>query len=217
MVNNERSRGSSSSGAGPRGKVGKLIDRHGLDDIGDELVDAWTSETDERESLRELAKRFNEALLARALEDATGSTLDGEATNFYRLLTSEEVTSGTRIEARNRLEARGVDVNTLEDEFVSRQSIHTYLTKERNVAYATDDKSDETRVEDRVQTVQRLKNRLVAVAEQTLSELATSGPVSTGKSRVVVLVRVQCEDCGVQHPFTEFVRNGGCQCSTEQN
>lgn len=215
MVNNEESGGDGGSGAGPRGKVGKLIDRYGLDGIGDELVEAWTSETDERESLRELAKRFNEALLARALEDATGSTLEGEAANFYRLLTSEEVTSGTRIEARNRLEERGVDVDTLEDDFVSRQSIHTYLTKERNVAYATDDESDETRVEDRVQTVQRLKNRLVAVAEQTLSELATSGLISTEKSRAVVLVRVQCEDCGVQYPFTEFVRNGGCQCSTE--
>lgn len=217
MTDHDQTTGDGGSGAGPRGKVATLIDEYGLTGIGDKLVDAWTTDTDERKSLRELANDFNEELLAEALRNSAAQTLDGEATNFYRLLTSDDVSSGTRIEAENRLEEHGVDVSQLRDDFVSRQAVHTYLTKERDASYAATDETDEERIESRLQTVQRLKSRLVAVAEQTLSELTTAGLVSVGNPQVIVLVRVQCGDCGVQYPFSELVRTGSCQCPADTN
>ena len=215
MGNHEQTTGDGGSGAGPRGKVATLIDEYDLTGVGDELVKAWTMDTDDRKSLRELADDFNVALLGRALQNSSAQTLDGEAANIYRLLTSDEVTSGTRIEAENRLEDDGIDVDRIRDDFVTRQAIHTYLTSDRDASYSSSDPSSEERLENGLQTVQRLKSRLAAVAEQTLSELVDSGLVAVGNSQIVVLVRVQCEYCGVQYPFTEFIRSGGCDCSTE--
>lgn len=51
-----------------RGKVAKLIDRHDLDSIGDELEAQWTRASEDRKSLRELADVFNRRLLGRHLK-----------------------------------------------------------------------------------------------------------------------------------------------------
>lgn len=204
--------GTSASETPSKSKVVRLIQQYDLIDIGEELEHRWTSQTGDRSSLRELADYFNETLLERALQQNTTNTLDGEAANYYRLLTEDEITSGTQIQAQNRLEQHGVDVEQLKTDFVSRQAIHTYLTKERNATYDQPDQSDEGRTEARLDTIGRLKNRLVAVAEQAISELVQSDEVESGDTSVAVLVQVQCTDCDTQYPITQFLTNGGCDC-----
>lgn len=202
---------------GRQAKVARLITEYNITGIGDELEEYWTRETDERISLRELADFFNKTLLEQALQQNATSTLDGEAANYYRLLTADEISSGTRIQAENRLEKNGVDVEQLRADFVSRQAIHTYLTKERDATYDQPDASDEERIDARINTIGRLKNRLVMVAEQAISELLQSEQVVSGETRVSVLVQVQCIDCDTQYPITQFLTKGGCDChSTDQ-
>lgn len=199
-------------GTRSRSKVAKLIHQHNLTGIGDELERYWTMETDERMSLRDLADYFNRALLAQALQQNGTSVLDGEVANYYRLLSADDVSSGMRVQAENQLERHGVDVEQLVNDFVSRQAIHTYLTEEREATYNDPDRSSEERSKARIETIGRLKSRLVAVAERTISELGQSNSPSNTDARVTVLVQVQCSNCETQYPITEYLTRGGCEC-----
>lgn len=196
-------------------KVGRLIHRYDLAETGEELERRWTADAADRMSLRELADYFNRTLLEQALQQNATSTLDGEAANLYRLLTGDDVSSGQRIQAENRLEQNGVNVEQLRTDFVSRQAIHTYLTKERDVTYDQPKVSDEERVKTRIDTIGRLKNRLITVTEQIISELTQSDQLVSGETRVTVLVQVQCDTCDAQYPIRQFLTNGGCDCQPD--
>lgn len=193
-------------------KVVRLIHRYDFAEIGEELERRWTSDAGSRMSLRELADYFNRMLLKQALHNNATSTIDGEAANLYRLLTGEDVSTGQRIQAENRLKQNGVDVEQLQTDFVSRQAIHTYLTKERDATYDQPVISDKERVETRINTIGRLKNRLATITEQTISELMQSDQLMSGETRVAVLVQIQCATCDTQYPIRQFLTKGGCDC-----
>jgi len=95
-------------------KVAQLIETYELASMGAELERAWLGNTGERQSLRDLADRFNQALLMAAIRDAGMDVIDGEPANFYRLLTDDNVSAGKRIEARNRLDRAGIDWRLLD-------------------------------------------------------------------------------------------------------
>jgi hypothetical protein len=192
-------------------KVAKLIRQYDLGDLGDDLEDRWTREED-RMSLRSLADFFNKKLLATVLAQNTTNILEGEAENYYRLLTDDDVSSGSRVQAENKLEQHGIDVEELRTNFVSRQAIYTYLTKERDSVYESKDQSTDERLKNRIDTIRQIKNRLVVVSEQILSELEQSDHISSNNANVTVLVQATCDRCGTQYPLTEFVSNGGCDC-----
>ncbi|MFB6140790.1 MAG: rod-determining factor RdfA [Halosimplex sp.] len=199
-----------------RSKVAGLIDRYDLAGLGDDLEARWTAEGDDRMSLRELAEYVNESLVAAALRTADAQPVEGVAANYYRLLTSDDVSSGTRIEVENELESRGVDTDQLQSDFVSRQAVHTYLTSDRDASYESSGPSESDRADERLQTIQRLKNRLGAVADRALSELDKGGYLSVGDPRVTVLVTVQCRDCDTQYAFSDLVNDNGCDCAPKE-
>jgi hypothetical protein len=196
--------------AGRRSKVQRVIDEYELDGFGDELERAWTAaDPDERESLRGLATRFNEQVLEAALRDTGDTVLEGEIENTYRLLTDDAVSSGDRRRAERRLERQGIDVDGLRSDFVSYQSIRTYLKEHRGAEQET---ADVDRRQKTVETIQRLRNRLVTVAEDRLQSLQSAGQVSLGEFRVILDLRVVCEDCGTQQSFTTLIEERGCEC-----
>lgn len=196
-------------------KVARLIEEYGLGaEFGDELEALWTADGDERKSLRSLAEMFNERLLEVAMSDARISTLDGEVSNIYRLLRSEDVSSGKRAEARNRLQQGGIDVEALERDFVTYQAIRSYLKDYRGAEY--DDGSDETRREGVVETIQRLQSRVRSVTRGSLESLRDRNVISLGEFRLFVDVDVLCEDCNTQYGVIELLKRGGCECRTEE-
>lgn len=195
----------------PTTKVGKLIERYDLgESFGDQLEAYWLGEGTEQKSLRGLADLFNRKLLAVAMEEAGMSTLDGEVENIYRLLTDDEVSSGMRTDARRRLARNGVNVDSLEGEFVSYQAIRSYLKGVRQVEY--DNSIDEDRIETAAESVHRLRSRTVSVIEGSLDQLRNADELALGESRVLVDVTVLCEDCGSQFSYDELLERGGCDC-----
>lgn len=206
---NERS---SDADTGSRGKVAKLIAEYDLEGLGDELEMYWTAD-DDRMSLRDLAVHCNKEVLRATLNDHAVDTLAGEVNNLYELLTDDDVTSGERIEAENRLEDRGINVDQLRSDFVSRQAIHTYLTKQRDAEYSNDP-GDGQIIERRLEELQRLKSRLSVVVERTLPTLRNGERITLGAFQVLVSVRVQCADCGAQFSAAELLQRGGCNCDT---
>lgn len=211
MTSDERETADGGSPSSSNSKVARLIKQYHLSGLGDELETAWTRESD-RKSLRALTDYFNEELLSQSLQENGTGVLDDEISYYYRVLTGESGSSGERVEVENRLARQGVDVEQLKADFISRQAMHTYLTKERGASYNENESTDEERYEARIDTIGRLKNRVVAVAERTIQELQQSTDLPETDVRVRVLVQVECADCHSQYSFSEFIRNRGCDC-----
>jgi hypothetical protein len=197
---------------GPRGKVERVIEAYGLDGLGDELEQRWTGATGERESLRSLADRFNRRVLRTALDEAGASPLDGEVENTYRLLRGDDVSPGMRTEVRRQLERSGVDLDSVESDFVSHQAIHTYLREHRGAELEAE---EESRVEKEAQTIRRLQGRTSVVTESGLTRLSNASDITVGEFDVLVDVQVYCSDCGSQYEAVELIERGGCDCERE--
>lgn len=195
---------------GPDTKVERVIRAYGLSGLAEELERRWLGEGYERQSLRDLADYFNRRVLESALEEADVVTLQGELENTYDLLTGDDVTEGTRLQARNRLEREGVDVDRLLGDFVSHYAVHTYLREHRGVEYPTGD--DEDQREKAIETIQRLTSRLNAVTRRNVENLQSTERLDVGTVDVITDVQVVCEDCGRQYDAVELVERGACEC-----
>ncbi len=196
------------SGRGRRSKVARLLQEYDIEDLGAELERRWTADED-RQSLRELAAYFNQRILERALEDADVRPLDGEVENIYRLLTDDS-SGADRTRIRRRLERDGLDVDAIENDFVTYQAIRTYLKKHRGAEY-TPDETDP--VEREITNIQQLRGRVDSVTEGKLEQLRASGHLELGTFRTLVDVRVVCEDCNTQFSAVELLERGHCNCS----
>lgn len=194
-------------------KVARLIDQYELEEAGQTLTQRWQGDSGERDSLRDLADRFNQWLLRAELEEADIDYLDGEVENLYRLLTDDAVSSGQLTQARGRLDREGVEVDRLTRDFVSHQAMHTYLTKHRGVSPPSDPDADVDRLQQGRETIQRLRNRLQAVTDRTLSDLRSGGNLDVGDFDVLIEVSVLCNDCGRYYDVNELLDTASCNCA----
>jgi hypothetical protein len=200
---------SQTSGRGRRSKVARLIEEYDLDGLGADLERLWTAE-DDRRSLRDLASYFNGRLLRRRLADADVQVLDGEAENVYRLLTDDDVSRAERTRVRRRLERDGVDVETLEDDFVTYQAIRTYLKQYRGAEYAPDERDP---LEREAEALEQLRGRVAAVTKGKIEGLRDDGQLSLEDFRTLVSVQIVCEECNTQWDIFDLLDRGGCKCS----
>jgi hypothetical protein len=197
-----------------RSKVGRVIAEWELNGMGSELERYWTTDGQESMSLRELADLFNRRVLRAAMESAGKRVLDGEAENMYELLTSNETSAGSRVQAERRLEREGVDIQSLTSDFVSHQAIHTYLTKYRGASAPKSGASGD--IEAHQDTIQRLRSRLIAVVTNSLSTLRSKGKITLGEFDIFLSIQIRCNDCGTQLNVSELFDNEGCECKTLQ-
>ena len=197
------------SGRVRQSKVARLINEHDLEGLGAELEQQWTAEEDRR-SLRELARDFNWQLLEQALEEANVQYLDGEIESTYRLLTDDEVSSAESTRVKRRLERDGVDIDTLENDFVSYQAIRSYLKDHRGAEY-TPDETDP--LEREATNVQKLRGRMATVTGGKLEQLRANDELILGEFRTLADIRVVCEDCNTQFDILDLLDRGGCNCT----
>jgi hypothetical protein len=198
-----------SSGRGRRSKVARLLDEYDLPGLGAELEQLWTAEED-RKSLRELARHFNRQLLGEALDEANVQYLDGELGNNYRLLTDDEVSSAESTRVNRRLERDGVDVDALENDFVTYQAIRNYLKDYRGAEYTP---TETDPLEREATTVQKLRGRMATVTGGKLGQLRASDELTLGEFRTLADIRVICEDCNTQFDVLDLLNRGGCNCT----
>lgn len=190
-------------------KVERVIERYDLNGLGDRLEAEWIGDGTERTSLRDLATEFNISVLRAALLDAGESTISSDVESTYQTLTDDDIPRSDEIRKRRELERAGVDIEDTLSDFVTHQSIYTYLTNVRE-AELTQDEGD--RVERKKETIQRLASRTQVVTDSTLDELARAELLSDRNYEVFVNVRVLCEDCGADYTVDELITQGGCDC-----
>lgn len=195
-----------------RMKVVRLIDRYGLTSIGAEMEQRWTTDGEDRMSLRGLADYFNQQLLAEAMSDAGIQPLSGEVENIYRLLTDDDVGGADQTRTRRRLEREGVDVDNIKRDFVSYQAVRTYLKDHRGAEHTPDDRP---RTDIEAENLQRISGRVVAVTENTLEQLVNGDNLTLGDFRVFVDINGLCEDCGTRYEINELLERGGCDCADQ--
>lgn len=199
-----------SSAPGRESKVARLLREYELESLGDELEHLWTRDED-RWSLRDLAEYFNRELLRTALRETGTTDLDGEAANYHRLLTDDDVSPGDRVEATRWLERAGVDVERLQGEFVSYQAVRTYLKRYRNAEY---ERTEGDRVSREAESVQQFSARTEAIVQDKIDRLQRQGHIAVGKPSVTVQVRVYCSECNSQYSVDQLLERGYCDCST---
>lgn len=190
-------------------KVGRLIEEYSLSGTGDDLKNRWTGQEYEMQSLRDLADWFNQLLLANVLEESTLSLIGGDVEHIYNLLTDDNLSSGEQAEIRRTLEREGINLDQLTEDFVSHRAIHTYLTQYRGVEKP---KTETDPVKSGRERLQRLRERVVIVAENTLRSLSNADHLALDEFSILVNIRVTCEACGAYHDLEQLLRNGGCDC-----
>lgn len=193
-------------------KVGRSASTYGLSELDAELVDRWVGA--ESDSLRDLEAYVNRELVRAALEQAGESVIEGEAANYYRLLTDDETTEGNRTEAKRRLKRQGVDTQQLLDSFVSHQTIHTHLRECMDVTYDRS-RDPQERSENAQEFLQGLQNRTERITTGTLEQLRNAGVHDIGEFSVFVDLMINCEDCGRFMTVADVFENEGCVCQTD--
>lgn len=191
-------------------KVTTVATACGLDDIHDRLRNEWRHE--DGKSVRELATLFNRRILESAFSDAGQRPLDGEIANFYRLLTDESVDAGSRTRARQQLRQDGVPVDTVEDRFVSHQTLYRHLVNCLDAEQTGHERTDSERVEAWEDRLLALQNRTKTVTDRAIERLQDNEVLDIGTHDVLVDVNVLCEDCGAFLTIEELLSERACDC-----
>jgi hypothetical protein len=197
----------------PSSKVARLIEEYGLEGLGADLEARWTGDGVERMSLRDLAEFFNKRLLEQALLEAGMSSLESDVRTTYENLTADDVSTGVRTDTRNRLERNGIDVDGLENDFVTYQAIRSYLKEWRGAEYQG--LSDAEKIEKDLESIQRLMTRTLSVTEERIEKLRDTGRIDIDSFEVFLDAQVLCQECGSQYAVAEFFEQGGCTCQQE--
>ncbi len=192
-----------------RTKVERVIDDYDLEEWGARLEAEWIGDGTERTSLRDLATKFNLAVLRAALRDAGMAVITADVESTYHTLTDDDVSRSDEIRKRRELERNGVDVDEVLSDFVTHQAVHTYLTNVREAELTRD---DEDRVERKKETIQRLANKTRVVTDSTLEELVRADLLTDKNYEVFINVRVVCDNCGADYAVDELIDQGGCDC-----
>ena len=205
----ERTEAQSRDSERPNSKVARLIERYDLGDLGKELELSWTTEGEERRSLRELADYFNQQLLRANITGERAQPVEGEIENLYQLLTADETSEASKKRAQRQLQREGIDVESLQSNFVTYQAIRSYLQDYRGAEYS---KSQRNRTTSTKEDIQQLKGRLERVAESKLNRLQRSDDIQISSVSVLVDTAVICEDCGSQYTVDELLEDKACEC-----
>lgn len=193
--------------SGRPSKLDRTIRKYELGGLEAELLERRQGA--DGDSLRDIAQFFNQRVLRAALTSAGDTPLDGEVSNYYRLLTDDDVTQGMRVQARDKLERRGVDVEELESDFISYQTINRFFDAHPDYEPPA---ASRPSARETMTRLFKMQSRVVSVSESVLEQLRRAESLTLGEFDVYVTVSVVCNDCRSRRTLRELLRNDGCEC-----
>jgi hypothetical protein len=189
-------------------KVGTVIKRYELESMNDNLVARWTGQRGDSEGTRGLANQFNRRLLRAEMRAADMDIVEGRVENLHRLLTDDDALEAVRIQARDVLGDNGINVERLENDFVSHQTIYRHLRNCLDV----EKEHDTISVEKERDRINRMQNRAETVIDDGISRLRDGDKLTLTDFEVLINFRVTCEECGELYDASELINRGGCKC-----
>ncbi|WP_338009452.1 rod-determining factor RdfA [Natronoglomus mannanivorans] len=188
-------------------KVGRTIAAYNLFEFNNELRRRKESGS----SLRELAEFMNTRVVERALEDA-GVDIVGDPDDIYEKLTDDDVRSSQRKELESKLQQQGVDIEQLQSDFVSHQTMKWHLNDCLDIDTSRAATIDFERERG---TIEWSQARCEKVISQSLSRLQQANELQTGSLHITQTVRVTCTDCNRTYKINDLLAERTCECYTD--
>lgn len=185
-------------------KVGESSWKCDLPGLPFEIGDYWTQETAVQWSINSITEHLNRQFIIAFCDRSSMDLLDKEAELYRSLLMDDNVSEGTREEARGKLNRHGVNVDALEECFVTETTVYRHMQKCLNIEY---EKPPLTTAE----AIDRLGTHLDRFRGATATLLSESGQ-NEDAFRVSVDVNVVCEHCGTIHDGFAYIKQEGCNC-----
>jgi hypothetical protein len=191
-----------------RPKIVRVMDKYGLDDLGDKMVDQWTKPPSTRQSCRELAEFFNIRVLDAALREE-GIVWDRSLVEECAEIIKSKDKSLTGFD----LDSRGVDTDEVGEDMVSYQSIHNYLTDNRGINYSREING----IRSRVSSLQQMEARMETIATGIIAQSVAHNQISGIEPNVEITAKCICKACGIRTEMSRYLREGGCPTCNRSN
>lgn len=187
-------------------KIGRLTAELDLENVDEWLVADWHDGT----SVRDLTTAFNEEVVTRYVAESETSMVQWDRTRVYEALGVGETEDTESVEVRRALDRAGVDIEHLESDLVSHQTVYRHLTDCLDTDADTDIGDDERR-DNALDTVHALQRRTELVTESQIESLQSAGVAAIGDPDVIVDVQILCRECGRSMDLERAVTDG-CDC-----
>ena len=194
----------SESGDEPCCKVTQVAEAYHISDIDTKLL----QQREQGASLRELAAFFNKRILSEALNRATQEVV-GDADTIYQVLMDDDTDRARQAELRSKLARYNVDIDEVQQDFVSHQTVRNHLNGCRKIDTGRESTFD---LEAGRKTIEWAQARSEGVIRETIERLRNAGEVADTGTEVTQSVRVACAACGQSYRIEEFLAQGGCGC-----
>lgn len=189
-------------------KVGRDIVKYELGEFNAKLRQRRSDGT----SLRGLAEFMNIRILEKALSDVQFEVVS-DAETIYQILRGDDVRTSRRVEIRSKLSQRGLNIEAIENDFVSHQTIRDHLKTCLEV-----DTGQQLHVEFEQErgTIEWARARSEKVIQRSLERLRQAEELDTGPLDITHSIRVVCEDCGESYRLRNLLERGRCECTSDQ-
>lgn len=182
-------------------KVCRVLDERGMERYEGRLVEQWKADRGQRKGYRQLATWLNVLMLRREMDRAGLSTLGDEAASKYDRITGDDATVAA--EVRDSLRNSGIDIDSLENDFVSYGVIRTHLRE------CLGEERDATSTEWESEAIEITRSYAEKKAREAVSTLVNKGKLDvSGDVTVTVSIELECDQCNARVPADRAIRRG---------
>lgn len=186
-------------------KIGRKTEQYELDGLSADLVGRYGTQD---ASLRDLAHYINISILEKVLSDIDAD-ITGDPESIYVTMSGDDVDPTRQTTIRDQLIYAGIDVDDLERDFVSHQTVKKHLNKCLGVDTA---RNGVESIEEAQELIEWARSRDEQIITRVLERLQRTDVVSTGSVNVTHSVAVTCADCQRTYDVLELLHNGSCNC-----
>lgn len=187
-------------------KISRIEQDYHISSLDRELL----NRRNQGDSLRTLATYLNKQILSVALGSATREVI-GDVDSIYHVLYSDDVSRSRRAELRSKLSRNDVDIDSIEADFVSHQTVRNHLHDCRDIDTGRKSTAD---IDGARKTIEWAQARSEGVIEETLGRLRKADEISDVPTEVTQSVRVGCSACGSTYRIEDYLDEGGCDCKS---
>lgn len=188
-------------------KIARVADDYNISEIDAKLVER----REQGDSLRDLATYLNKHILSESLNTGTREVV-GDADSIYKVLRGNDVNRSRQVELRSKLDRNGIDIEAVERDFVSHQTVRNHLHDCKAIDTGRKSTVD---IDGAEKTIEWAQARSEGVIEQTLDRLRNAGNIADTPTEVTLSVRVGCSACGRTYRIEDFLEQRGCDCQTD--
>ena len=188
-------------------KIARVADDYNISEIDAKLIER----REQGDSLRDLATYLNKQILSESLNTGTREVV-GDADSIYEVLRGNDVNRSRQVELRSKLDRNGIDIEAVERDFVSHQTVRNHLHDCKAIDTGRKSTVD---IDGAEKTIEWAQARSEGVIEQTLERLRNAGNVADTPTEVTLSVRVGCSACGRTYRIGDFLEQQGCDCQTD--